>query len=208
MKVHTSLITHVKDSNGKVHFEFPHGTILDSILDDMWPIITRYMVNKYDRYNGCLFGVGHYHGIYEKYQIVTKEMIDHQTFKEKFIETYKEINGIVALDNIPLGILCGDDNQYFIIDMENVSTFPSKKNFHHKGSKIKLHYIIDDWDEPHPICPKELHSKYNSDFDSCDSDITLFVRCDYVKEMGWVKEICDDEEISEVETSDIEIEEF
>ena len=189
MKLHTSLITHVVDTAGKKVFEFPSGTVLDRIPEDVWPIIMQY-INKYD---GCLMGIGHYHGIYKGYQIVTKEIIENQIFKEQFIELYNKINGIVLLDNIHHGILCGDDKQYkqyFLIDGENVTTSPSSKKYLIKGSKSKLHYLIDEWNEKHPIGPKEINCTYtyNSDWGCADSNIALFIKCDYAIKMGLVKE--------------------
>lgn len=190
MKLHTSLVTYVKNAAGRTVFEFPSGTVLDNILDDIWLIISYH----YHRYDNCEMGIGHYHGIYEGYQIVTKEIIKNPIFKEQFIKSYRKVNGVVALDNIAHGILCGDDKRYFVIDGEIVSTFPSSKKFLIKGLKSKLNYLTGDWNVKHSIDPKEIDCRYNSDWDPADSNIALFIRCDYAKETGLVTEITDDED--------------
>jgi len=71
---------------------YPDGTLLNNILNDIWPIILRY--------GSQLFGIGNKHAEYPGYDLVTKEQIDDEKFKEVFITHYNSVGGIITLDYI------------------------------------------------------------------------------------------------------------
>lgn len=92
---HTKIIydthKHIFDSDNKKIITIPDNSLLNLIIDDLWPIIARYEPH--------LFGVGNDSDCYPDYSIVTKEQINTASFKRLFIEFCRKNGGVYSFDN-------------------------------------------------------------------------------------------------------------
>ena len=112
-KIIHSIYKHIFDSNNNKIITIQDNSLLNLIIDDIWPIIAQYEPH--------LFGVGNGRDCYPGYSIVTEEQLHSDSFRRLFIEYCKQNDGIFSFDNDDTNhCLYADDYSRIMNESDNI----------------------------------------------------------------------------------------